>query len=100
MISPFFIGLIADRFFSTERVLAVLHLIGAVLLYSITQATNFGAVYALMLGVLSVFFPDDRADQLAHAAPTYRRGRPVPIHPHVRHHRLDRDRDDGRQSWA
>ena len=32
MISPFFVGLIADRYFSTERVLAALHLIGAVLL--------------------------------------------------------------------
>src|SRR5882762_4575714 len=41
MISPFFIGLIADRFFATERVLAALHLIGAVLLYAVTQATSF-----------------------------------------------------------
>lgn len=32
MISPFFIGLFADRFFATERVLAFLHLAGAVLL--------------------------------------------------------------------
>src|SRR6266566_4758538 len=49
MISPFFIGLIADRFFATERVLAALHLVGAVFLYLITQVTGFGAVYTLTL---------------------------------------------------
>src|SRR3981081_1494966 len=49
MISPFFVGLIADRFFATERVLAGLHLIGAVFLYMVTKATSFGAVYGLML---------------------------------------------------
>jgi nucleoside transporter len=32
MISPIFIGLFADRFFATEKVLAILHLTGAVLL--------------------------------------------------------------------
>jgi nucleoside transporter len=57
MISPFFIGLVADRFFSTERVLAALHLIGAVLLYMVTQATSFGAVYGLMLAYCMCFFP-------------------------------------------
>src|SRR5690242_17256190 len=49
MISPFFIGLVADRFFATERVLAVLHLIGAVLLYSMTLATGFGSAFIVML---------------------------------------------------
>src|SRR5690349_9887673 len=33
MIAPFFVGMIADRFFSTERILFVLHLVGAGILY-------------------------------------------------------------------
>ena len=37
MISPFFVGLIADRYFSTERVLSAVHLIGAVFLYLVTR---------------------------------------------------------------
>jgi nucleoside transporter len=57
MISPFFVGLIADRFFATERVLATLHFIGAVLLYLVTRVTSFGAVYALMLCYCLCFFP-------------------------------------------
>src|SRR5581483_2964304 len=49
MISPFFVGLVADRFFSTERVLCALHLAGAVLLYLMTRITSFAGIYALML---------------------------------------------------
>lgn len=33
MISPFFVGMVADRFFETERILAVLHLIGEAILF-------------------------------------------------------------------
>jgi nucleoside transporter len=57
MISPFFVGLIADRFFATERVLCALHLIGAVLLYLVSTATTFTAVYLLMLAYCLCFFP-------------------------------------------
>ncbi len=57
MISPFFVGLIADRYFSTERVLSSLHLIGAVFLYLVTRVTSFGAVYALMFAYCLCFFP-------------------------------------------
>jgi nucleoside transporter len=57
MISPFFVGLFADRFFSSERVLALLHLIGAVLLFSVTKATSFGAVYTLMFIYCLCYFP-------------------------------------------
>src|SRR5580700_1734750 len=57
MISPFFVGLIADRFFASERVLSVLHLLGAVLLYFVTKATMFGSVYALMFIYCLCYFP-------------------------------------------
>jgi nucleoside transporter len=57
IVSPFFVGLIADRFFSTERVLCALHLIGAVFLYLVTKATTFTAVYALMLAYCLCYFP-------------------------------------------
>src|SRR5215470_2480587 len=57
MISPFFIGLIADRFFATEKVLAVLHFLGAVLLYGVTQFHTFSAVYAVMLAYCLLYFP-------------------------------------------
>src|SRR3954466_12122165 len=40
MISPFFVGMIADRFFSTEKMLAALHFLGAILLYLVTQVTG------------------------------------------------------------
>ncbi len=49
MISPFFVGLVADRFFSTERVLAALHFLGAILLWQVASAQSFGAVYGLLL---------------------------------------------------
>jgi len=57
MISPFFVGLIADRFFATERLLCALHMIGAVLLYLVSTVTTFTAVYLLMLAYCLCFFP-------------------------------------------
>jgi nucleoside transporter len=57
MISPFFVGLVADRLFSTERVLAALHFIGAILLWLVAGAQTFGAVYALLLAYCLCYFP-------------------------------------------
>jgi nucleoside transporter len=49
MISPFFVGMIADRFFATEKVLAVLHLVGAAAMYLASTQETFGAIYPLLL---------------------------------------------------
>jgi len=49
MISPFFVGLVADKFFATEKTLAVLHLLGAVILYLLTFMKSFGLFYAGLL---------------------------------------------------
>jgi nucleoside transporter len=57
MISPFFVGLIADRFLSTERVLSGLHFIGAILLWRVASAQTFGAVYGLLLAYCLCYFP-------------------------------------------
>ncbi len=49
IISPFFVGMIADRFFATERLLAVLHLFGGAALFYASTRTTFGPLYAAVL---------------------------------------------------
>jgi len=57
LVSPFFVGLVADRYFATEKVMAVLYALGAVLIYAVTRVTSFPAVYALMLAFCLCYFP-------------------------------------------
>src|SRR5258705_13130703 len=45
MISPFFVGMVADRFEETERILAVVQVPGVVVLYIRSTQTTFGAFY-------------------------------------------------------
>jgi len=49
MISPLFVGLLADRLFDTRGVLAVLHLVGAALLVWAAQQQVFAVLYAVQL---------------------------------------------------
>ncbi len=57
LVAPFFVGLVADRFFATERVMATLYALGALLLVLVTQVTSFAAVYSLMLAFCLTYFP-------------------------------------------
>ena len=57
IIAPFFIGLIADRYFNAEKILGVLHLIGAVLMYFMSQVTSFDAFYPLVFAYMVAYMP-------------------------------------------
>ena len=57
IIAPFVVGLIADRFFNAERILGVLHIVGAILMYFMYQADNFVAFYPYVLGYMVVYMP-------------------------------------------
>ncbi|MFC4762879.1 nucleoside permease [Dyella koreensis] len=57
MISPLFVGLLADRLFDTRRVLAALHVLGAVLLVVAARQTSFLALYATLLAYSLCYMP-------------------------------------------
>ncbi len=57
IIAPFIIGLIADRFFSAQKILGVLHITGAILMYLITQKSNFEGFYPYILMYMILFMP-------------------------------------------
>ena len=55
--APFFIGLIADRFFNAERILGILHLVGAVMLYCMYASADFASFYPAALGYMIAYMP-------------------------------------------
>ncbi|MGB1445080.1 MAG: nucleoside permease [Flavobacteriaceae bacterium] len=57
IIAPLFIGLIADRFFNAERILGVLHLVGAVLMYQMSQAGDFATFYPYVFAYMAAYMP-------------------------------------------
>src|SRR5210317_494887 len=57
IIAPFIIGLIADRYFNAEKILGILHIIGAVLMYQMSQSTDFASFYPYVLGYMIVYMP-------------------------------------------
>src|SRR3712207_3842132 len=49
IISPFFVGMIADRFFAAQRLLGLLHLAGAAVLYYLTTIQDPDTFYWFIL---------------------------------------------------
>jgi nucleoside transporter len=57
ILAPFIIGLIADRYFSAQKILGILHIIGAGVLYYASVVNNFAAFYPNILLYLIIYMP-------------------------------------------
>ena len=57
IIAPFVVGLIADRYFNAERVLAVLHLAGGALLLVLAQVTAFTSFLPVLFAYMALYMP-------------------------------------------
>jgi nucleoside transporter len=57
MISPFFIGMVADRFFSAQRLMGVLHILGGLLLFLASKVEHNGPFYWVILLYSLAYMP-------------------------------------------
>src|SRR6187397_2021609 len=57
IIAPFIIGLVADKYVNAERLLGVIHLVGAVLRYLLANATQFVGFYPYLLVYMILYMP-------------------------------------------
>ena len=57
IIAPFIIGLIADRYFSAQKILGFLHLFGAILLYKAGSSIDFLSFYPYILIYMILYMP-------------------------------------------
>jgi nucleoside transporter len=62
MISPFFVGMIADRFFSAQKVLGVMHILGGVIMFGATtlmkaSSPSASAINGVFFGYMLTFYP-------------------------------------------
>ena len=57
IVSPFLVGLIADRYFAAQKILAVLGLLGAGALVLVAQATSFASFYPLLILYCALYVP-------------------------------------------
>ena len=55
--APFIIGLIADQFFSAQKVLGILHLAGAALLFWASTMATFSAFFPIILAYMILYMP-------------------------------------------
>jgi nucleoside transporter len=58
IIAPFFVGMIADRFFSAQKVMGILNLMGAVILYFLIQNQNPDTFFWYILAYTLTFAPN------------------------------------------
>jgi nucleoside transporter len=57
IIAPFVVGLIADRYFQAQRILGVIHLVGAWLMYRMYESGEFSEFFPFLLVYMILFMP-------------------------------------------
>jgi nucleoside transporter len=57
MISPFFVGLIADRYFASEKLLAVLGILGGVAMFALARMDTFVPFYLTLILYCALYAP-------------------------------------------
>ncbi|MGZ8523596.1 MAG: nucleoside permease [Chitinophagaceae bacterium] len=57
IIAPFIIGLIADRYINAEKILGVLHLLGALLMYQMYSSSAVNSFYPYVLLYMILYMP-------------------------------------------
>lgn len=57
ILAPFIIGIIADRYFNAEKILGILHLFGALLMYLMYGTSSFDLFYPYVLGYMILYMP-------------------------------------------
>lgn len=57
LLAPLLVGMVADRFFAAQKVLAVLHLAGAAILFAASRTTNAGALFWILLAYALTYAP-------------------------------------------
>jgi nucleoside transporter len=57
IVSPFFVGMVADRFFATERILVLLYLVGAAMLWWASTLTTFLPFFLVLIGYGLCYMP-------------------------------------------
>lgn len=57
MISPFFIGLVADRFFASEKLLTILSILGGGVMFTLPQLVVFKSFYPALIVYCALYAP-------------------------------------------